>query len=434
MTLTLLLFFGSAAAIYLACEYFVNGVEWCGSHLKLGSMAVGAVLAAFGTALPESTVTFVAVVFGHNAAQKDLGVGAALGGPLVLSTLAYAVVGGALVLNRRGLARKSCKVQVDRDSIRSDQGIFLLLFIANIALGLTEFPYKFIFGWLFIAAYAVYVFTKIGDREIAAEEAELEPLKICGVRKDPTLGWAALQTLLALAVIAAAAHLFVEQLGTIGTALHWPAQLVALLLSPVATELPETMNAVIWVRQGKERLALANISGAMMIQTTIPSALGLLFTPWRFDRPLLISGIVTAVAIAFLWMLFRRGAVDARMLSTVCVFYGIFAVLVAAYFTQRWEHVPQADHARANPAAGRPESVALGEAAYRAHCQSCHREGARGDQNGHPSLRSARLRKATDGDIEWFLRQGEMGQGMPSWASLPQNERWQIVTYLKSIQ
>ena len=53
MIITLLLFLGSAVAIYLACAYFVNGIEWCGHHLKLGATAVGSVLAAFGTALPE---------------------------------------------------------------------------------------------------------------------------------------------------------------------------------------------------------------------------------------------------------------------------------------------------------------------------------------------------------------------------------------------
>jgi cation:H+ antiporter len=83
----------------------------------------------------------------------------------------------------------------------------------------------------------------------------------------------------ALAAISIASHIFVNQLEAIGTIFHWPPHLVALFLSPVATELPETMNAVIWVRQGKERLALANISGAMMIQATVPSALGIIFTP-----------------------------------------------------------------------------------------------------------------------------------------------------------
>src|SRR5690606_11385335 len=96
MFLTLFLFFLSALVIYFACEYFVNGIEWVGHRFQLGVTATGTVLAAFGTALPESAVTFMAVVFGTTPEQKDIGVGAAMGGPLVLATLAYAVVGLAL--------------------------------------------------------------------------------------------------------------------------------------------------------------------------------------------------------------------------------------------------------------------------------------------------------------------------------------------------
>ena len=93
------------------------------------------------------------------------------------------------------------------------------------------------------------------------------------------------ETVLALVVIAGASHVFVNQIETLGVAMGASPHLAALLLAPVATELPEIMNALIWVRQGKERLALANISGAMMIQATIPSALGIFMTPWLLDAP-----------------------------------------------------------------------------------------------------------------------------------------------------
>src|SRR5690606_41706486 len=113
MLLTLFLFIASAIAIYLACEFFVNGVEWVGCRLKLGATAVGTLLAAFGTALPESAVTFVAVVFGDTPEQKEIGVGAALGGPLVLATLAYAVVGFIIW----GKSRKGppCTINADQN-------------------------------------------------------------------------------------------------------------------------------------------------------------------------------------------------------------------------------------------------------------------------------------------------------------------------------
>ena len=135
-------------------------------------------------------------------------------------------------------------------------------------------------------------------------------------------------TVAALVVIAIASRVFVGQLEAIGTALAISPHLVALLLSPIATELPETMNALIWVRQGRERLALANISGAMMIQATVPSALGLFFTPWLFDSSLIAAGLVTMIAVVILWALFRRGHVKGGYLVPSILLYGVFAAIV----------------------------------------------------------------------------------------------------------
>jgi len=100
----------------------------------------------------------------------------------------------------------------------------------------------------------------------------------------------------------------------------------------------------------------------------------------------------------------------------------------------RWAQVPAREHARPNPVAGQPEAAAAGAQLYREHCLQCHRADARGDGHKRPSLRSERLRSASDGDIEWFLRQGDLGHGMPSWSSLPEAQRWQLVAYLRSIQ
>jgi cation:H+ antiporter len=134
------------------------------------------------------------------------------------------------------------------------------------------------------------------------------------------------QSLVTLVVIFLASQVFVRQLDAIGPMLGLPAAVTALLLSPIATELPEIMNAIIWVRQGKTALALANISGAMMIQATVPSGLGLLFTPWLFDGALILSGVVTMAAIVYLLVLLRTGRFNARTLSVAVWFYLVFAV------------------------------------------------------------------------------------------------------------
>jgi cation:H+ antiporter len=329
MLLTVVLLIGSAVVIYLSCEAFVNGVEWVGHKFKVSETATGTILAAFGTALPESVVTLVATAFGANDHTRQIGVGAALGGPLALSTIAYGVVGLALLGAGRRLSRgRNPTIEVDGRRLSRDQAWFLAIFAAKIALGLVVFAFKPWLGLAFLAAYGVYTWRELRTGEAAMHEDDLGPLLIRRKAEDPHVGWALTQTIAALVVIFAASHLFVGQLGAIGPVLGLSPQVTALLLSPIATELPETMNALIWVRQGKERLALANISGAMMIQATVPTAFGLFFTPWRLDRPLLLSGAITAVAVVVLLALFRHGQVRALTLSSVAGLYAVFAILL----------------------------------------------------------------------------------------------------------
>jgi cation:H+ antiporter len=332
MAVSVVLFLLCAAAIYLSCEYFVNGVEWVGRRLGIGATATGSVLAAFGTALPESAVTFVAVVFGRNPAQKDIGVGAAIGGPLVLSTVSYAAVGIAFWSGRRKLRRANHELQLDTRRLSGDQAWFLLIFIATAVLGLVSFPGKRWIGILLFGAYAVYVWREMSAGH-GAEHADetLAPLKFRPKNPSPGLLWASLQTLTALLVIAAASHTFVGQLESIGTHLAISPQLVALILSPVATELPETLNAVIWVRQGRERLALANISGAMIIQATVPAGLGVLFTTWRFDPPLVIAASAASAAVILLWRMFRRRRASGARLIPLGLLYVLFAIVIAIF-------------------------------------------------------------------------------------------------------
>ena len=328
---TALTLLACAAVIYLACEYFVNGIEWVGLRLGVTKNAVGTVLAAFGTALPESVVTFVAVTTGNSAAQKQIGVGAAIGGPLVLATIAYAVVGLSF-LAFQSKTRAPLLNPGEQQRLASDQAWFLLVFAAKVGLGFVAFRYKPWLGWVFLLAYSAYTWREItAGAQGGKPEVELEPLKIRPKDADPPTHWALLQTLLALSLIFLSSQLFVHQLGAMSLALGISPQLTALLLSPIATELPETLNAIIWLRQGKTTLALGNISGAMMIQTTVPSALGIFFTPWLFDRVLAIAAAVTFVSIAFMWMLLRRRSLTARKLALFGILYFVFAGLAALF-------------------------------------------------------------------------------------------------------
>jgi mono/diheme cytochrome c family protein len=94
--------------------------------------------------------------------------------------------------------------------------------------------------------------------------------------------------------------------------------------------------------------------------------------------------------------------------------------------------VPQADRERVNPFAAKPDAIAAGENLYRNNCARCHGANAEG-KGSRPSLKSERLAAATDGEIAWIIKNGQMYKGMPSWGGLPEQQRWQIVTYLRSL-
>ena len=128
-----------AVVIYLACEWFVNAVEWLGVRLKMGTLAIGTVLAAIGTALPESVVTLVAVTMGHTSEAKKIGVGAAMGGPLALATIAYGVSGYMLFRKKRG---PNPLKNVDLSQLPTDQIWFLAIFLVKVSLGLVAFSFK----------------------------------------------------------------------------------------------------------------------------------------------------------------------------------------------------------------------------------------------------------------------------------------------------
>ncbi|HWF66494.1 MAG TPA: c-type cytochrome [Acidobacteriaceae bacterium] len=93
--------------------------------------------------------------------------------------------------------------------------------------------------------------------------------------------------------------------------------------------------------------------------------------------------------------------------------------------------VPEADRARVNPYAGNVEAARAGANLFHNNCAKCHGENAEG-KGSRPSLKSERIKNATDGEIAWLLKNGEVYKGMPTWAGLPEQERWQIITYLRS--
>jgi cation:H+ antiporter len=311
---------------------FTNAVEWIGHRLELGEGAVGSLLAAVGTAMPETLIAIVALVGATKS--EDVAVGAIVGAPFLLATLAMGLVGLTAYLyrqrRRQGIELRAHVPTLDRDLI-----FFLIFFGLGLSLGFGA-PHwlRIVAGIAFFIAYPVYVWrTLVRGGETQAEET-LNPL-ILDRRptraNDPSIVVAVLQFVIGLGAMVGGAHLFVEELLHVAEDIGVEAIVLSLILAPLATELPEKVNSFFWVREGKDSLALGNITGAMVFQSVIPVGIGLLFTDWDLSGNAAISvGLGLAGGVIAYWALRLRDRFELPAVLAWIALYVAFIVVVAA--------------------------------------------------------------------------------------------------------
>jgi cation:H+ antiporter len=329
--ITALEFLAALVAILLGAAFFTNAIEILGGRLGMRQGAVGSLLAAVGTALPESMIAIVAIlepIFSGDTSGEGalIGIGAILGAPFMLATLAMFVVGVSAVVFR-GRRNQGAGLRVDPETIGRDVGFFLIFFAVAAGVGLVELPIilKVVVAIVLALGYGIYVRRTLSSGEHLEEVPER--LLILPRSQHPPFVAVLFQTLASLGVILAGAHFFVDAVEHAAEGLGLPAGLIALVLAPLATELPEKFNSVFWMRDGKDTLALGNVTGAMIFQSTIPVAFGVLFTPWNL-QPLDFFAVVLALASGGLIFLTlrRTGTLRAGGLMLGGLFYVAFVI------------------------------------------------------------------------------------------------------------
>jgi cation:H+ antiporter len=319
-------------AILLGAAFFTNAVEILGARLGLQQGAVGSLLAAVGTALPESMIAVVAilepvVMGGETASGAEIGVGAILGAPFMLATLALFVVGvSALVYRRRRPQGRT--LLVDEETIARDVGYFLVFFALAAGVGLVDLPFavKLVVAVALVAGYVRYARLTLGSGGHLEEVPER--LLALPRTQEPSAFAAASQMVGSLGVIVAGAHFFVDAVKHAAEGLGLPAGLIALVLVPLATELPEKFNSIFWVRDGKDTLALGNMTGAMIFQSTIPVTFGVLFTSWELGPLSLFSAALALASGGLIYLLIRRPSkLRAEHLMVGGAFYLAFVIV-----------------------------------------------------------------------------------------------------------
>ena len=329
--ITTLEFVAALVGILLGAAFFTNAIEILGGRLGMRQGAVGSLLAAVGTALPESMIAIVAIlepiISGDTSGDgAAIGIGAILGAPFMLATLAMFVVRVSAVVFR-DRRDQGTGLRIDPATIGRDIGFFLIFFAVAAGVGLVELPIflKVIVAIVLASGYGLYVRRTLSSGEHLEEVPER--LLILPRNQNPPFVAVLLQTLGSLGVILAGAHFFVDAVEHAAEGLGLPAGLIALVLAPLATELPEKFNSIFWMRDGKDTLALGNVTGAMMFQSTIPVAFGVLFTPWDL-QPLDLFAVVLGLASGGLifFTLRRTGTLRAGGLMLGGLFYVAFVI------------------------------------------------------------------------------------------------------------
>ena len=319
--------------ILAAAEIFTNALEHLGEHLGISEGVTGSIFAAVGTAMPESIVPVVAVLAGGSNVHvnAEIGVGAILGAPLMLSTLSLSLM--ALAVSRqRGFTGT---LRPERAGLNRDLSFFLLAFaLAGLALHLPA-DAKLARVTIAVALVGIYFFYVMLTLRASAKLVEdghgtvaHSALFLCRLGLPWHPATAALQALGGLVLLVAGAKGFVHSVEHVSALIGISPLLLALLIVPVATELPEKVNSIIWIRRGKDTLAFGNITGAMIFQGSLLPALGLAITPWLSSPESFAGVLVTYGAALWLFFLLRRGALKVWHLCVNGLVYVGYLVLM----------------------------------------------------------------------------------------------------------
>ncbi len=317
----------SLGVILIGAEAFTNGIEWLGQRLKLGDGAVGSILAAVGTALPETMVPIIAIFgMGKSTIGAEIGIGAILGAPFMLATLAFFIAGFSALIFRR----KNRPLLLEASVVRRDLKFFLIVFtMAIFASFLSSQALKNGVAVALVLAYAIYVIQILRDCKNKCKHEKLAPLYIARQAQNPRLSKILVQIIVALFAIVIGAHGFVNAVQPIALAIGIPVFVLSLIITPIATELPEKFNSVLWIRRGKDTLAMGNLTGAMVFQSSIIPAIGIALTPWKLDTLALSSALLALCAATIPYISLRRkGVIYPTTLLIGGVFYLLFILTI----------------------------------------------------------------------------------------------------------
>ena len=303
--LYVLMFLASVVVTLGGCALFTNAIEWLGKRLKVPEGAVGSVFAAIGTTLPETSIPVIAIFFGTGQERTEVGLGAILGAPFMLSTLVLPILAGLLIFYAR-LGKRAAAFKLNYSEVRVDLQFFLVAYGLAIACIFASSPLiRYLVAGVLVVLYGFYIKTKFALEHV--EDTSLDPLFLARRAPRPAYALIGLQAMLGLLGLVGGAHLFVTAAKSLSIELNVSPLLLALLVAPLATELPEMSNSFLWLYQKKDTLAVGNVTGAMVFQGTFPVSVGLIGTNWNLAPTAMATMGLALIAVGMNLIQLRWG-------------------------------------------------------------------------------------------------------------------------------
>jgi cation:H+ antiporter len=303
--------------ILIAAEVFTNALEHLGEKLGISEGVTGSLFAAVGTALPETLVPLLAIfsytstTAGSNAGH-EIGVGAILGAPLMLATLSLALM-AISVWKRRGTQGH---IRPERTGLIRDLNFFIIAFIfAAVAMYVPhDLPtIRYGIGAIMVMTYFIYVMMTLRASKALVEEGHAteadSDMFLCKIGLPNNMAVIIAQLILGLALLIFGAKGFINEVEGAAEIIGISALLLSLLIIPIATELPEKVNSILWIRKGKDTLAFGNITGAMVFQGTLLPAIGIMLTAWQPRQEVVWGIVITLLAAIWLRYLMAKGGI-----------------------------------------------------------------------------------------------------------------------------
>lgn len=319
--------------VFLAAEVFTNALEHLGERMGVSEGVTGSIFAAVGTAMPETIIPLVAIVAGgaSEAINHEVGLGAILGAPFMLATLSIGLMGW-FAGRKRGW---NTLLTPERSGMKRDLSVFLVGYLLVIAAALLPQGWeqaKVAFAFSLFLLYFLYLLSTIkASRRLVDEGHATEAggtLHVAHLFGDSTT-MTVIQLLTGLVLLVVGAKMFVHGVELASTAFGVSALVVSLLIVPIATELPEKVNSILWIRKGRDTLAFGNITGAMVFQGTVIPATAMLLMPWNLQAgPAMAAILLALLGNGWLWYLSGSGRLNGRYLSMSMLLYGLFIVYI----------------------------------------------------------------------------------------------------------